>query len=159
MIDEINMDKTTLFEKLNEGIIAYSDSSRNFDRYFLRVDEYRVICTREWMYDDQDMNEDSGSLSAVIRKSEFEDFIKQVLFGISSQKVFNSINSYHSSARYSESPTFSNIDVDNYPGLVCLSLFLDGNNIDYRFVLTKPDINDAPFGIRLEAGKDYLRVG
>ena len=79
------------------------------------------------------------------------EFLDEILANGSGERIFNSINSWRSRARYSEGMT-ERISKSDYSGEVLVKISIDGEKVEYSFVPTTPE---KPT-MRLSQGDDYL---
>ncbi len=147
------MNKLDLIEILQNGV-NYGGNYAT-DTHKLGFENGNAVCSRFWDYDDYDMNDDYGNSKAVIPRQEVEEFLDAVLEAGTATRIFDSVNSYHSQARYSEGNS-ERFDEESYEGKTELSITLEQDKVIYRFKPTPPE-NFAKNPVRLD-NRDYLTV-
>lgn len=151
------MDKDEIVCLLESGVDHVRNQRDNYDVHYLVFSTDDAIAARRWNYDDCDMNDDSGYTYAKIPKSDIEKLIEEAIAKGSAERVFDSENCFKSSARYSESPSYEEINSKRYAGKSKIFISVNNDEIKYLFIPSAPpDISQQALSIRLCKGEDYL---
>ncbi|HLC46832.1 MAG TPA: hypothetical protein VJI75_03750 [Candidatus Nanoarchaeia archaeon] len=147
------LEKGIDYDMLAEGTshLPTAGSENCMDLHRIVFEGGYAICSRRWSYDDGDMNDDSGEVFAKVPKELVDRLLNDVKGSKEEVAVVDSINSWASSARYSEGQSEDLREV-GYKGKAKLIFTYKDDELRFRLIPTAPAIPQY----RLTEGRDYL---